>query len=258
MRDVTDNVTGELPGLQQKRGRGRPPKAHALTNAERQAAFRARRKAQQPVEAKSVTKRMTVTEMLSDVDAYDDCRLEVERLRDLLVESRAETKRVSETLQSVLHQNSWVAAGERADQEDLDDVRRELEAKQEQVGMLIDRQRELDAELVRVRYELSVQLDKNVDAEREIERLCKELAAAKKGAGKSVTPSNEKSGEHALLQLVLELLALACKGKRDAGVNVLLRSRAAVDVTGLGIRAWPCVSEAIQGRYVPYVTKNSV
>ncbi|MGD7108667.1 hypothetical protein [Ralstonia pseudosolanacearum] len=78
MRDVTDNVTVDLPGMEQKRGRGRPRKAHAMTNAERQAAFRARRKAQQPAEAKSVTKRMTVTEMLSDVDAYDDCRFEVE------------------------------------------------------------------------------------------------------------------------------------------------------------------------------------
>ncbi len=84
MRDVTDNVTGELPGVEHKRGRGRPRKAHAMTNAERQAAFRARRKALQPVDAKSVTKRMTVTEMLSDVDAYDDCRVEVDALREEL------------------------------------------------------------------------------------------------------------------------------------------------------------------------------
>lgn len=89
MRDVTDNVTGELPGVEHKRGRGRPRKAHAMTNAERQAAFRARRKALQPVDAKSVTKRMTVTEMLSDVDAYDDCRVEVDALREELARLRA-------------------------------------------------------------------------------------------------------------------------------------------------------------------------
>ncbi|WP_376717899.1 hypothetical protein [Ralstonia mannitolilytica] len=63
-----------------------------MTNAERQAAFRARRKAQQSIEVKSVTKRMPVTEILSDIDAYDECRLEVEQLRCELLEE----KRLSE------------------------------------------------------------------------------------------------------------------------------------------------------------------
>ncbi|MGD7190656.1 hypothetical protein ACQCRI_23225 [Ralstonia pseudosolanacearum] len=98
MRDVTDNVTVDLPGMEQKRGRGRPRKAHAMTNAERQAAFRARRKAQQPVEAKSVTKRMTVTEMLSDVDAYDDCRFEVESLRGELADLKVRCARLQKEL----------------------------------------------------------------------------------------------------------------------------------------------------------------
>ncbi|MGD7098985.1 hypothetical protein [Ralstonia pseudosolanacearum] len=98
MRDVTDNVTVDLPGMEQKRGRGRPRKAHAMTNAERQAAFRARRKAQQPAEAKSVTKRMTVTEMLSDVDAYDDCRFEVESLRGELADLKVRCARLQKEL----------------------------------------------------------------------------------------------------------------------------------------------------------------
>ncbi|MHA6826307.1 hypothetical protein [Ralstonia solanacearum] len=98
MRDVTDNVTVDLPGMEQKRGRGRPRKAHAMTNAERQAAFRARRKAQQPVEAKSVTKRMTVMEMLSDVDAYDDCRFEVESLRGELADLKVRCARLQKEL----------------------------------------------------------------------------------------------------------------------------------------------------------------
>ncbi|WP_425219091.1 hypothetical protein [Ralstonia solanacearum] len=98
MRDVTDNVTGELSGVEQKRGRGRPRKAHAMSNAERQAAFRARRKAQQPVEAKSVTKRMTVTEMLSDVDAYDECRFEVESLRGELADLKVRCARLQKEL----------------------------------------------------------------------------------------------------------------------------------------------------------------
>lgn len=147
MRDVTDNVTGELAGVEQKRGRGRPRKAHAMSNAERQAAFRARRKAQQPVEAKSVTKCMTVTEMLSDVDAYDECRLEVEWLRAELVEAR---KRIDE-LEGYLN-------GRDRENDHLADV---------------------CDELFRVRYELSVQLDKNVDAEREIEQLARELVSAR-------------------------------------------------------------------------------
>ena len=161
MRDVTDNVTGELPGVEKKRGRGRPRKAHAMTNAERQAAFRARRKAQQPVEAKSVTKRMTVTEMLSDVDAYDECRLEVDALRAELVEARERLREME----------GYVNGRDREN----------------------DHLLEVSAELALTRYELSVQLDKNVEAEREIERLCKELAAAKKRAIKSVTPSNGNS-----------------------------------------------------------------
>ncbi|MHA6915884.1 hypothetical protein ACQUJO_22520 [Ralstonia pseudosolanacearum] len=92
MRDVTDSVTGELVWEDQKRGRGRPRKEHALTNAERQAAFRARRKAQQPIEVKSVTKCMAVTEMLSDVDAYDECRLEVEKLCGELEQARRDVR----------------------------------------------------------------------------------------------------------------------------------------------------------------------
>ncbi len=85
MRDVTDNVTVDLPGMEQRRGRGRPRKAHAMTNAERQAAYRARRKARQPVD-----RSVTVTKMLADVDAYDECRLEVDQLREQLDEARRE------------------------------------------------------------------------------------------------------------------------------------------------------------------------
>lgn len=42
MRDSADNKTGELDVGRQRRGRGRPPKADAMTGAERQAAYRAR------------------------------------------------------------------------------------------------------------------------------------------------------------------------------------------------------------------------
>ncbi len=82
MRDVTDNVTVDLPGMEQKRGRGRPRKAHAMTNAERQAAFRARRKAEQPTD-----RSVTVTKKVAEVDAYDDCQEQVDALRFELAET---------------------------------------------------------------------------------------------------------------------------------------------------------------------------
>lgn len=46
MRDVTDNQTGGLEVGEVKRGRGRPRKADAMTNAQRQAAYRARRRSE--------------------------------------------------------------------------------------------------------------------------------------------------------------------------------------------------------------------
>lgn len=126
MRDVTDNVAGELPGVEQKRGRGRPRKAHALTNAERQAAFRARRKAEQPLGSKSVTKRMTVTEMLSDVDAYDECRLEVDALRFEMAEMVAEHNRMATSLSEVVREKEIALREMRAKRDKAEELSREL------------------------------------------------------------------------------------------------------------------------------------
>ena len=67
-----------LPSVTEKRGRGRPRKENALSNAQRQAAFRARHKGQ----AKSVT----VTKNVAD--AYDDLVIENERLREELAQLR--------------------------------------------------------------------------------------------------------------------------------------------------------------------------
>ncbi|NYI00236.1 DNA-binding protein [Cupriavidus plantarum] len=77
MRDVTDNRTGELAVGEVKRGRGRPRKADSMSNAERQRAYRARLRSN----SVTVTKKVAV---VSQVDAYDDCRLEVDRLREEL------------------------------------------------------------------------------------------------------------------------------------------------------------------------------
>lgn len=85
MVEPQDTRANALPldGVTEKRGRGRPRKPGALTNAQRQAAFRARRK------ASGVT--VTVTKKVaSDVDAYDDLVLENDRLREELAQLRAE------------------------------------------------------------------------------------------------------------------------------------------------------------------------
>lgn len=81
MRDVTDKVTGELD-VAVTRGRGRPKKEGALTNAERQAAFRARRR-------ESVTVTKMPSRIVHQVDVYDECRLEVDALRSELAEAHA-------------------------------------------------------------------------------------------------------------------------------------------------------------------------
>ncbi|WP_241016257.1 hypothetical protein [Paraburkholderia sp. Ac-20336] len=65
----------------EKRGRGRPRKDGALTNAQRQAAFRARRAAQ--------GKTVTVTKNIpAAADGYDELVLENERLREELASAR--------------------------------------------------------------------------------------------------------------------------------------------------------------------------
>lgn len=67
----------------EKRGRGRPRKADALTNAQRQAAFRARQK----VAGKSVTVTKNTPAV---VDGYDELVLENDRLREELAQVRRE------------------------------------------------------------------------------------------------------------------------------------------------------------------------
>ena len=68
-----------LPSVTEKRGRGRPRKENALSNAQRQAAFRARHKGQE--------KPVTVTKNVAD--AYDDLVIENDRLREELAAAQA-------------------------------------------------------------------------------------------------------------------------------------------------------------------------
>ncbi|MDN7676554.1 hypothetical protein QZM22_29755 [Burkholderia oklahomensis] len=98
-----------LPSVTEKRGRGRPRKeGGALTNAQRQAAYRERRKASgNPV---TVTKNMP-----SVADAYDELVMENERLREELAQLRRDleaSKRKAADAQrshtSVVHEVDWV------------------------------------------------------------------------------------------------------------------------------------------------------
>ncbi len=71
-----------LPSVTEKRGRGRPRKDNALSNAQRQAAFRSRHKGQ----AKTVT---VTTNVSSIADGYDDLVLGNDRLREELAAAQA-------------------------------------------------------------------------------------------------------------------------------------------------------------------------
>jgi hypothetical protein len=78
----------KVTGTAEKRGRGRPRKPDAMSNAERQAAWRARHGPR--------TKSVTVTKNIPPpADAHDALVLECEQLRGELVQARRELKTVS-------------------------------------------------------------------------------------------------------------------------------------------------------------------
>ncbi|WP_439670871.1 hypothetical protein AEMCBJ_14550 [Cupriavidus necator] len=96
MRDVTDNP-GELAVGEVKRGRGRPRKPNAMTNAERQAAFRARHR-----QSVTVTKNAPAPPLIVEqVDAYDECRLEVDALRAELAEAHKTIDDLSDAMRGL-------------------------------------------------------------------------------------------------------------------------------------------------------------
>lgn len=78
----TKTIPLPLEPVTQKRGRGRPAKEGALTNAQRQAAFRARRAA--AGQSVTVTKKIPVV-----ADGYDELVVENDRLREELLEARS-------------------------------------------------------------------------------------------------------------------------------------------------------------------------
>ena len=78
MEQITLSTT-----VTEKRGRGRPRKPDAMTNAQRQAAFRARHKGEG--KAVTVTKNVPVVG-----DAYDDLVFENDRLREELAQAKRE------------------------------------------------------------------------------------------------------------------------------------------------------------------------
>lgn len=91
MRDVTDNVTGELD-VEVRRGRGRPRKADALSNSERQAAYRARRRAER---VSPMHRPVVDEEALLDVADLED---DMAELRAELDATKAELAEAHETI----------------------------------------------------------------------------------------------------------------------------------------------------------------
>ena len=88
-----------LPSVTEKRGRGRPRKESALSNAQRQAAFRARHKG----EAKPVT----VTKNVAD--AYDDLVIENDRLREELAAVQAALRLGVREVESLRRESAYGA-----------------------------------------------------------------------------------------------------------------------------------------------------
>ncbi|WP_260505026.1 hypothetical protein [Ralstonia pseudosolanacearum] len=211
MRDVTDNVTVDLPGMEQKRGRGRPRKAHAMTNAERQAAYRARRRAQQPVD-----RSVTVTKMPVEVDAYDECRLEVERLRAELVALRLKAERHEVELNNV-----FALADLKEDQRQ--EALAEAEGLRIQLSKALSEVKRLNSkksvtpsngnltEIEALRRQLVTCEDGRQEALRYAGAL-EEKVAAFESRQKSVTPSNEKS---LMFEDLVAVVGQACAAKRS-------------------------------------------
>ncbi|MFJ1251716.1 hypothetical protein [Cupriavidus sp. CuC1] len=163
MRDVTDNRTAELlAGV--RPGRGRPRKENALSNAERQAAYRARRKASVTVTENAGVFRGEV--MHQDVGGLEDAMAE---LRAELDATKAELAEAHETIDEL---TGYVNARDREN----------------------DHLVEVHDDLVRSRVELALAHKRIELAEDErnkafaaVDKLQDELAAAKKGVAKSVT-----------------------------------------------------------------------
>ncbi|AOY99638.1 hypothetical protein BKK81_10510 [Cupriavidus sp. USMAHM13] len=176
MRDVTDNVTGELD-VEAKRGRGRPRKADALTGAQRQAAYRARKRNAVTVTENSRAPRLVVDQ----VDAYDECRLEVDALRAELAEAHETIDELNEDRTILLR-------------------------------MGVDKDRDQEREVAALRRQLELAESERNKAFAENDKLRGELAVVKKGAGKSVT----RNGNPVSFDAMVELLARASKASTRA------------------------------------------
>ena len=113
---ANDKVTGTT----EKRGRGRPRKPDAMSNAERQAAWRARH----GVRIKSVT----VTKNIAPpADAHDALAQECEQLRSELALARRELEVVSRATPSArVPSDAAAVLGRRPRQEDADPGERRL------------------------------------------------------------------------------------------------------------------------------------
>ncbi|SOY73025.1 hypothetical protein [Cupriavidus taiwanensis] len=143
MRDVTDNRTGELEVGEAKRGRGRPRKANAMSNAERQAAYRARRRA-----AVTVTKNLSAPRLIVDqVDAYDECRLEVEALRAELAEAHETIDELQQALTDELQQRRELIQGNQEAFAKLDKLRAELAAAKKGAAKSVTRNENRETQL---------------------------------------------------------------------------------------------------------------
>ncbi|MFJ4290337.1 hypothetical protein ACIP1U_11180 [Cupriavidus sp. NPDC089707] len=188
MRDVTDNRTGELD-VEVKRGRGRPRKPDAMTNAQRQAAYRARHR-----QSVTVTKNVPASLELAEGE-ISQLIAESAELRAELDATKAELAEAHETIDEL---NGYVNARDRENDhlvevhDELVAVRRQLELAEQERTTAFAANAALQAEVVELNQQFV-----HLVAERD-----EALAAAKKGAAKSVTNNGNPVDFDFMLQVV--------------------------------------------------------
>ncbi|NUA30186.1 hypothetical protein [Cupriavidus basilensis] len=230
MRDVTDKRTAELPVGDAKRGRGRPRKANALSNAERQAAYRARHR-------KSVTARV-VTEMQDSMEGS----LAVE-LYEELDAVRAELAEAHETIDEMTSDRAAfleTLAGVNCRVEQAEEERNKAFAAVDKLQAELDATRKADT--VPAKAYAQLQLDV-VALRKENEYLEGRLA------GIDNAPA---------LNLVLSLIRQACTHLTDAKLRDLSCSSEVVDLAGFNLLSLDQYRELVEILNPKAVAKKTV
>ncbi|MCY0852702.1 hypothetical protein [Cupriavidus sp. D39] len=189
MRDVTDNRTAELPVGETKRGRGRPPKANALSNAERQAAYRARRKSSVTVTENAGVFRGEV--MHQGFDGLEDAMAE---LRAELEATKAELAEAHEAIDEMTGQVKSLRA-------ELDGSRRQVKLSEAERNKAFEAYRKFEKEHVE-RQAYQGLTDAHHELVAKHRKVLEQLDVVKERAAKSVTRNGNPVDFDFMVQVV--------------------------------------------------------